>query len=225
MIHPIQGKLLVLSAEYALEKMSLRQIGRLIGVSHPQKVKYHLEKLEQNGMFGKYRKHRKARNVPAFLKPRAEGEFISIPILGSANCGEATIFAEENLEGFLKVSPKVIVDKKQLFVLRAEGNSMNKADVYGRNIEHGDYILVDGGNKTPRSGEYVVSIIEGMANIKKFVRDAENNEIILLSESTEDYPPIYIHEEDLPSYKIVGTVIQVLKPPKVEEIIYEPIKE
>jgi hypothetical protein len=32
----------------------------------------------------------------------------SIPIIGTANCGPATIFAEQNFQGFLKVSNKLV---------------------------------------------------------------------------------------------------------------------
>ena len=77
--------------------MTLRQIGRLIGEEHPQKVKHHLNQLEKRRFFeyGKKSNHNK------------KTEFLNVPILGFASCGEATIFADECLEGYLKISNKL----------------------------------------------------------------------------------------------------------------------
>lgn len=219
-LHPIQRNILELARRYDLKKMTLGQIARLVNESYPQTAKYHISQLRKKGFLDENLKP--LHSGVKISEDKHREQFISLPIVGAANCGEANLIAEENLEGFLKVSPRLVGNRNQLFVLRAEGDSMNQADVYGRNIEDGDYILVDGGGRDPRSGEYVVSVIEGMANVKKFIRDEENSQIILLSQSTKDHPPIYIHKEDFPSYEIAGTVVQVLKPPKDKELKYEP---
>jgi SOS-response transcriptional repressor LexA len=52
-----------------------------------------------------------------------------------------------------------------------------------------------------------------MANIKKYIFDEENNQIVLVSQSSKDIPPIYIHEDD--SFMVNGKVIQVIKKPKM----------
>ncbi len=54
-----------------------------------------------------------------------------------------------------------------------------------------------------------MSIIDGMANIKKFHRDKANKQIALVSDSTQRSPPIYIHEDD--DFMINGKVVQVIK--------------
>jgi len=54
-----------------------------------------------------------------------------------------------------------------------------------------------------------------MANIKKFILDSKNNQIILVSVSTQDYPPIYIHSDDFQSYMLNGVVEDVIKKPQV----------
>ena len=71
--------------------------------------------------------------------------------------------------------------------------------------------MVDAEQQNPEPGQYVVSIIDEVANIKKFVLDPQNKRIILKSESTKDYLPIFIHEND--NYKISGRVIDVIKKP------------
>ncbi len=89
---------------------------------------------------------------------------------------------------------------------------MNKASVDGRSIENGDFVLIDCDDKVPQDGDYVLSIIDGLANIKKFIQDDTNQQIVLLSESTADYPPIYIDPSNY-DYIINGKVIRVLKKP------------
>jgi len=68
---------------------------------------------------------------------------------------------------------------------------------------------VDAEQKSSEPGQYIVSIIDEMANIKKFVPDPQNKRIVLKSESTNEYLPIFIHEED--KYEISGRVVGVIK--------------
>ena len=90
---------------------------------------------------------------------------------------------------------------------------MKKSNINGMSIEDGDYLIIDSDYRTPRNGDVVLSVIDDMANIKKYVFDEENNQIVLVSQSTKDIPPIYIHEDD--SFMINGKVIQVIKKPKL----------
>ena len=90
---------------------------------------------------------------------------------------------------------------------------MNMANIDGKSIEEGDFVIIDSENRNPKSGDYVLSIIDGCANIKRFARDRVNNCYVLLSESTKDYPPIFIDEKDFSSYMINGEVIKVIKKP------------
>lgn len=212
-MHTTQRRLLDLIDSRNLGSLTFREIGGLIGVVHPQKVKHHLEKLEERGLVTIDRKKGKIKKVKPGSKTSKGPSLINIPIYGGADCGPATLLAEENLEGYLRVSPSILRDKGgSLFALKVSGSSMNQANVKGEPIREGDYVVVDSGVKSPDSGDYVVSVIDGYANIKKFLWERENNRIILLSESTEDYPPIYIHAED--AFLVNGKVVQVIKKPK-----------
>lgn len=206
-MHIIQLKLLELSKRKNIFSMGPREIGREIGVSHPQKVKHHLGQLKKKGLLG----HKEPYSVTKLRKDlnKQVVDLVDIPILGSANCGIATIIAEEPLEGFLKISAKLLGSSKpeKLFALIASGNSLNKANIDGENIEDGDYLIVDTNYKNMRNGEYIVSIIDGCANVKKI--RVEDDKIILLSESTNNIPPIYVHPDD--SYLINGVVTKVIK--------------
>lgn len=209
-MHPVQQKILQALNEKPFIGLTLRKIGENIGENSPQTIKHHLTQLSKNGFILIDKKNKIIKKIS---RTDTDGFFISLPILGSANCGPANIYAEENIGGFLKVSKSVLNKKGDLFVLKAEGNSMNKANINGNNIENGDYVVIDKSDTSPKNGDYILSIIDNMANIKKFYLDKENNQIVLLSESTQDYPPIYISESD--NFLINGKVIQVIKKPRI----------
>ena len=211
-MHIIQLKLLELSKRKNIISIGPRAIGREIGVSHPQIIKHHLNQLKKKGLFGQ-KEPDSISKLRENLNKQVTG-FVDIPILGSANCGIATIIAEESLGGFLKISSKLLGASKpeKLFVLRASGNSLNKANINGESVEDGDYLIVDTNYKKPRDGEYIVSVIDGCANVKKI--RLEEDKIVLLSESSEDIPPIYVHPDD--SYLINGVVMKVIKNQRVE---------
>lgn len=215
-MHPIQEKLLHAIQGKNLGDMTLREIGALIGEKSPQKVKHHLHQLEIKGLI----KVSKLKGVIEKTQPGwAKGlldkatSILSIPIIGSANCGPATLYAETNFEGFLKVSSKLVCrnNAKGIYAIKADGPSMNRAEVNGKRIEDGDYVIVDSNDTDAYTGDIVLSIIDDMANIKRFVDDRDNGQIILMSESTQNFAPIYIHPDD--NYIINGKVISVIKKP------------
>lgn len=204
-MHKLQEKLLRIIEEKNLSGMTLRSIGELVGENSAQKVKHHLIQLSKKGFITYNPAKREIRRAQEVSK---EG-FVSLPIVGSANCGPATIFADGNITGYLKVSKKIAPRGGKLFILRAEGDSMNRARVNGKNIEDGDFVVVDSEQRNPEAGNYIVSVIDEVGNIKKFVPDSQNKRIILKSESTRDYLPIFIHEDD--KYEVSGRVIDVIK--------------
>ena len=210
-MHPIQEKLLKLLDQKILEDMTLRDIGTLIKEPLPQKVKHHLEQLEKKGFIKYDRKNKTISKIKLGLKTLSP--FISVPVIGSANCGPATIFANENIEGYLKISKNILSKCKNVFAIKAQGLSMNKSNINGMSIEDGDYLIIDSDYRTPKNGDVVLSVIDDMANIKKYIFDEENNQIVLVSQSTKDIPPIYVHEDD--SFMINGKAIQVIKKPKL----------
>jgi len=210
-MHDIQRKLLDLCSNCDSLPLSFREIGRRVDVNHPQKIKHHLNQLvKKNLIIIDNRKKIIKLGKAGIIK---NTKMFSIPILGLADCGLATSFADEYIEGYLKVSTSVLKKKKNLFCVKAKGDSMNMANIYGKSIEDGDFVIVDGEDREAASGDYVLSIIDGCANIKRFARDIVNNCFVLLSESTQNYPPIFIDEGDFNSYMINGKVIKVIKKP------------
>ncbi len=218
-MHTIQEKLLQLAEEKNLSAYSLREIGKFIGESSPQKIKHHMGQLEKRGLLridklkGIVKSTRKEWSTSS---KRKTGELLMIPIIGYASAGPATAIAEGNIDGFLRISESLVRPRPTshvLFAIRVKGPSMNRATINKKRIEDGDYIIIDTTDRSPKNGDIVLSIIDGLANIKRFYRDEENKQIILISDSTQDFPPIYIHEND--NYMINGKVVQVIKKPKI----------
>ena len=203
----IQLKILELSSRKNIWSMRLREIGEEIGVKNRGLVKYHFDVLIKKKLLRNEKENQLISALKEKIK-KSENALLNIPILGAANCGVATLVGEEMFDGYLKVSPGLIPvnDYNNLFAIKAEGNSLNMANIDGQNIESGDYLIIDT-NLNPQNGKYVLSIIDGCANIKKFRQ--ETGQIILESESTMNIPPIFIHPSD--NYLVNGVVIKVIK--------------
>lgn len=206
-----QEKIIDLAKKKDISKMNFREIGRELGIPNPQTVIYHLEQLKKKGLL--YLDTHKKQRV---AKPKAFvlDNLFNIPIVGAANCGPASQLAQEDITGYLKISPRSLGASRPdgLIAVRAVGDSLNRANIHGDSIESGDYVIVDS-KQWPNNGSYVLSIIDGMANFKKFFKDDKKQEIRLVSESSKDFPPIIMHKDDLETsgYLINGVVVRVIK--------------
>lgn len=188
---------------------------RLPGES-PQRIKHHLLQLEKKGFLSIDRPKgvmERAANTPGWATGLLDkgSRLFSIPVIGVANCGPATIFAEQNFQGFLRVSGRLIDRSKPdgLYAIKGDGMSMNRADVRGKKIEDGDYVIVDSRRRDPKGGEIIVAIVDNRATIKRFIDDRRNGQIVLQADSSFDYAPIYLHPDD--DFSISGTVVDVVK--------------
>jgi SOS-response transcriptional repressor LexA len=222
-MHPLQEKLLQLSKFRDLSKLSYREIGRQLSGSddsykriNPQNIVYHIDRLIKAGTFNEDQRPQKhqisnIKNPINSAKPAIR--LANIPIVGSANCGPADIFADGRIEGYLKISPTKLKSKniQNLFALKASGDSMNSTNIGGDSINDGDFVIVDSTLRTPKDGERVVVVDEDLANIKRIYFDYSTQTVVLVSESTENFSPIYVDPKDNWEGLISGTVIQVIK--------------
>ncbi|MFA7319436.1 MAG: S24 family peptidase [Parcubacteria group bacterium] len=131
----------------------------------------------------------------------------SIPVYGLASCGEALAYAEDNVDGFLRISQSLFrkVDSAKLFAVKALGDSMDK-----NGVNDGDYVIFEkyenGGEEL--EGKIVVAVINGMATIKKY-KKVSDDIIGLFPHSTNTiHQPIFIHSND--SILIAGVFKKVL---------------
>lgn len=214
-MHEVQEKILELARGSDLSRIPLRKLAEQIGRPgmSPGVLQHHFAQLQKKKLLFVDRKAKTQQ-----IGGRIDDErFYTIPIVGMASCGPANAFADEAIEGYLTISkssiPKI---KGDAFAVRASGRSMNRAAIStldGRTapLEDGDYAIVDTNYQdlSSNQGKYVVSIINGLANIKKLT--LREYDIALLSESTDSaaYPPIIVSEND--DYLINGRVVAVVK--------------
>lgn len=175
---------------------------------------YYIKKLQKEGYLEKVSNQPRSINLNSnevirTIVPKKIESF-SVPVLGSASAGPATIFAEANISGYLKISRNDLNRKDGVFALRVEGDSMNKAKIDGKNLVEGDFVLIDSEYKNPKNGDYVLSVIDDCANLKKFEKDTKTGAIRLLSESKNPkHKPIYVSSED--DFMVNGRIISVVK--------------
>ena len=123
---------------------------------------------------------------------------INIPLLGNVACGHP-LFAEVNVEIEIAISTKFIRKDKNYFILRASGNSMDKA-----NIDDGDLVLIRQ-EQTAENGDKVVALIDDEATIKEYKNNGDH--IVLLPKSTtKEHKPIILTRD----FKIQGIVERVI---------------
>lgn len=124
------------------------------------------------------------------------------------------MYADDKIHDTIRVSPNTVRLQRphKTFVVRAVGESMNRADINGKSIETGDYVFVERRDWWDiEDKDYIVSIIDGMANIKRLYIDRGNERIVLNSQSREYFEPIIISKDDLYLYQLSGKVVDVVK--------------
>jgi len=149
---------------------------------------------------------------------QSEKSFFSVPILGTANAGSPTFFAQQNVEGYLKISKKLITRRitESIFAIEVSGTSMNMAEIRGKKIENGDFVLVDADNNDYKSGDKVLATIDGLVTIKTYI-PIDQGTIGLFPQSNDTvHKPIYLTPYD--NFVINGKVIDVLKTPAMLKI-------
>ena len=213
-MHHIQKKLLELAKTNNLAECTLRRTAELIGDPDmsPGQIQHHLLQLEKRHLLFINRKNKTQR----LESPVEDDRFVLVPIVGSASCGLALNYAEEYYEGFLRISKQLLSKqptqlKNRYMAVKADGESMNNARI-GKSkqpINSGDFVLVDVTQNYAEDGDYVLSIIGGMANIKRFKKHEEYISLESESLTPERFPPIIVDQSE--NYMINGKVVAVYK--------------
>ena len=206
-MNPIQQKLLNIAKFEDIERLRRVDLVEMVNCEYPSQITHHLKQLVKRGDLVR----KDGRLVPAL---RTNAGLVMIPVMGEADCGEATRYADGRIVDNLAVSPSVLKPKlsERLYALVARGDSMNRATVEGKTIENGDYIVIEKRDDyEPKDGDIVVSIIAGLANVKRLRRDNARQRILLLSEShrQDDFAPIVISDRD--DFAVEGKVVDVIK--------------
>ena len=178
---------------------TLEEIRIASGHNYISAVQRHIEALKNKGYLTYVPRQSRS------LQPSHSDQKVNIPLIGNVAAG-TPILAVENIEAYIPYeSSRFRYRQGDYFFLRAVGDSMNKADVNGRTINNGDYVLVRRQNNA-EMGQIVVALIGEEATIKKFNRG--NGHFILNPISSNPAnKPIYVFDDLL----IQGIVIDVVK--------------
>lgn len=204
-MNPIREKILLLARTTDLESVRRVDLVDLVGCKYPSQVTHHIKQLIKSGDLVRVG----GKLVPAM---KSVAGYLTIPVMGEADCGEATRYMDGRVMDNLKVSPSLVKAKRpdRLYALIARGDSMNAANIANKAIEDGDYIIIDKiDGYMPQDNDIVISNIGGLANVKKFKH--EPGRVVLLSDShrQRDFSPIFIDGQD--DYTIEGKVVDVIK--------------
>jgi repressor LexA len=192
---------------------TIDEIRQFIGVSSIRTAAQYLEALERKSLIRRDRNAK--RNIRIVDQDALEEQLVSVPVFASVGCGSPSVLTERIFDEFVQVSNALIkkVDKKDLFVIRAVGNSMRDAGV-----NDGDFVLVEK-TKSVQNGDYVVTIIEDTAVLKKLT--ITKNAIILDPVTTDKSYPRIIMSRD---FDIFGKMIDVIKVSDTSEMQVVPVE-
>jgi len=139
------------------------------------------------------------------LSAPVSNEKVQIPLVGNVACG-TPLLATQNIEAYVTYDKSLLSgNPSDYFFLRAVGDSMNMADVQGKVIDDGDFVLAKKQNAA-NFGEKVVALLGDEATIK-YLKN-ENGHIVLNPKSSNlANKPIYISDDLL----VQGIVVDVIK--------------
>lgn len=175
---------------------SVRELMNEMEYKSPRSPMLLLDELAQNG----------------FLEKKPDGSFrmikdletgfmartVLVPLIGNVTCG-APMLAEENIEAMIPISISLVKSGSKYFLLRAVGDSMNKAG-----INPGDLIFVKQ-QPVAENGQKVVALIDDEATVKEFQH--KGDVVALLPRSTNPkHKPIILEQE----FQIQGIVITTI---------------
>ena len=178
---------------------SVRDLMKHLGYKSPRSPSLLMESLIDKGWL-----KRDGRNLKIIRKIEENGSnarTVEVPLVGSVTCGSPVV-AEENVEAYVSISESIAKKGNKYFLLKASGDSMNKAG-----IEDGNLLLVKQ-QDTAENGQKVVALINDETTVKEFYK--ENGFVVLKPNSTNSkHKPIIV----LDNFSIQGVVEQIL--PKI----------
>lgn len=188
------------SVDFTGQAPTVRELQIKIGCSAPMGVVAHLNALEAKGYIRKIEGKARGIVVVTDEKGKPADEMVQVPLVGNVACG-MPIWAEEMIEEWIPISSKLVAHTQDVFMLRAKGDSMNRAG-----IDDGDYIVFRKQN-TALPGDKVVVLIGTEATVKR-VKFSKNQVI---------FEPVSTNKEHKPfvpkpgTFMIQGKVIGVIK--------------
>jgi repressor LexA len=178
------------------EPPSVRELMRGLGFTSPNSASLVIASLEERKMID--RRGGKIRLLKDPVAASASARTVDVPLVGVVSCG-TPIFAEENLEAMIPVSTDLAKPGHRYFMLRASGDSMDKAG-----INDGDLVLVRQ-QPTAEPGDRVIALIDDSATIKEF-RVGGNSVVLAPRSSNPNHRPIVVTGDFAVQGVVVATV-------------------
>ncbi|MBM4144706.1 MAG: repressor LexA [Nitrospira sp.] len=180
---------------------SVRELMTALGYKSPRSAALIIEELIQKGILKK-RSNGNLQLIKDIDADSVHARTVDIPIVGMVTCG-VPILAQENIEGFIPVSDSLAKPGFKYFLLRAKGDSMNKAG-----INDGDLILVRQ-QSVAQNGDIVVALIDDEATVKEF-QHSKNCVVLMPMSNNKSHKPIILTE----NFQVQGVAVTTI--PKLE---------
>lgn len=126
-------------------------------------------------------------------------EMIKIPLVGSAPCGNP-LLGEENIEEYIEVEKSKIRTGAKYFIVRADGDSMNKVGINDKDLVLCRY------SEKGETGDKVVALLGGENVTIKYYDKKDGYRILLPKSTNPKHQPIIPEEGDI----VQGIVQEVL---------------
>lgn len=124
---------------------------------------------------------------------------VDVPLVGNVSCG-TPLLAESHVDAFIPVSTAIAKPPHRYFLLRARGDSMNRAG-----IDDGDLVLIRQ-SPTAHSGDRVVALIDSDATIK-ILRPGPKHIILEPHSDNPAHQPIILEHD----FQVQGVVVEVIR--------------
>ena len=173
---------------------SVRELMTDLGFASPRSAAWLMERLLEKDCLQR-RPDRRLQLAPEPEQDTACARTVEVPIVGTASCG-CLLLAEENIEGTLPVSARLVPPPYRYFILRASGDSMNQ-----KGIENGHMVLVRQ-QSIARYGDSVVALVDDEATIKE-LRTTKDAVILQPKSSNKKHRPIVLARD----FQIQGVVV------------------
>lgn len=179
---------------------TIREIMAKLGVAYPRGVQRHLEGLEKKGYISRDSRSRGITVAQRFRDAvsNVAEQIASVPVLGRIPAG-GPMLAEENVEEWVTLPTDLTKGKRDVFILRAQGDSM-----IGAGIFDGDLLIVQP-QQTAEHGDIVAALIGDDATVKRFI---QKDNVAYLKAENPKYKDIYPEQD----WSIQGKVMAVVRP-------------
>lgn len=174
---------------------SLSEMAAFLNVSSKNGVSKLLDQLESKGYIRITGKARGIQVLETMGESITKGMF-SFPILGSIQAGMPTL-AEEHIEDWINLPQNLVKNRKDVFLLRVRGDSMQKAGIFE------DDLVIVKPTRDIKHNDIVVALLHDEATVKRFIK-IQNR--VYLKPENDNYKNIYPKEEWTVQGKVVGVI-------------------